>query len=151
MGYGKWAFRESEVMPAGSYFSYTDLVGPGATFMRFTSGAAAPGAWRAPDVGRKSSGQWGAGVKYQLTEATDIGLYHLRYNELLVFAGVRVLRQFLAAGSGPDAHAGAGESGTIELPAALHGEHSPDRRVFPPGWVSTTWPESWHIATVRRC
>ncbi|MBP9218996.1 MAG: DUF1302 family protein [Sterolibacterium sp.] len=101
MGYGKWAFRESEVMPVGSYFSYTDLVGPGATFMRFTSGAAAPGAWRAPDVGRKSSGQWGAGVKYQLTEATDIGLYHLRYNELLGLPEFEYYGNFWQLGQGP--------------------------------------------------
>ncbi len=81
MGYSKWAFRETEVMPVGTYFSSTDLVGPGASFMRFAAGMPL-GAWRAPDEGRKAGGQWGVGAKYRVTEATDIGLYFLRYNEL---------------------------------------------------------------------
>jgi hypothetical protein len=27
------------------------------------------------------SGQWGVGVRYQITENTEVGLFHYRYNE----------------------------------------------------------------------
>lgn len=99
MGYGKWVFRESEVMPVDSYFSYTDLVGPGANFMRFGSGMNT-GAWRAPDEGRKAGGQWGVGLKYQLTEATDVGAYYLRYNELLGLPEFQYGSTFWSLGQG---------------------------------------------------
>ncbi len=79
MSYWKWKFRETEVMPVGTYFNYTDMVGPGASFLREVGNL---GAWRAPDIGRKPQGQWGIGGKYQLTNATNVGLYFLRYNEL---------------------------------------------------------------------
>lgn len=102
MGYGKWAFRESEIMPVDSYFSYTDLVGPGASFMRFGSGVNT-GAWRAPDEGRKAGGQWGVGVKYQLTEATDVGAYYLRYHELLGLPEFQYGSTFWSLGQGPAA------------------------------------------------
>ena len=39
------------------------------------------GMWRNPDIGRTSKGQWGLGAKYQWTDSTDIGLYHLRYTD----------------------------------------------------------------------
>ncbi len=103
MGYGKWAFRETEVMPVGTYFSSSDLVGPGASFMRFTAGSNALGAWREPDVGRKSGGQWGVGAKYQLTDATDVGLYFLRYNELAGLPEFNYGGDFWLLGQGPTA------------------------------------------------
>ena len=101
MGYGKWAFRETEVMPVGTYFNFADLSGPGASFMRFAAGNTFPGAWRAPDVGRKAGGQWGLGAKYQLTEATDIGLYHLRYNEMAGLPEFSYGGDFWQLGQGP--------------------------------------------------
>lgn len=101
MGYGKWEFRETEVPPAGTYFSFNDVVGPGASFLRFTAGTTALGAWRAPDVGRKAGGQWGVGAKYQLTEATDVGLYFLRYNELAGLPEFNYGGDFWLLGQGP--------------------------------------------------
>jgi hypothetical protein len=35
---------------------------------------------RGPDIMPSDHGQWGLGVKYQVTPATGIGLYHLRYH-----------------------------------------------------------------------
>ncbi|MBP9712725.1 MAG: DUF1302 family protein [Sterolibacterium sp.] len=99
MGYGKWTFRESEMMPVNTYFSFNDLVGPGASYMRFGSGVPL-GAWRAPDMGRKVGGQWGVGAKYQITEATDIGLYALRYNALLGLPEFRYGGDFWMLGQG---------------------------------------------------
>ncbi len=106
MGYAKWAFRETEVPPVGSYFSYSDIVGPGGGFMRFMPGVGGPGAgmlgaWRAPDVGRHANGQWGLAVKHQLTDATDVGFYHLRYRELLGLPEFNFTGQFWQLGDGP--------------------------------------------------
>lgn len=106
MAYAKWAFRETEVPPVGSYFSYSDIVGPGGNFMRFMPGVAGPGAgmlgaWRAPDVGRDSGGQWGLAVKHQLTDETDVGLYHLRYRELLGLPEFSHTGNFWQLGEGP--------------------------------------------------
>jgi hypothetical protein len=38
---------------------------------------------RDPDVLPRNGGQWGAGLKYQLTSATNVGLYWLRYHDTL--------------------------------------------------------------------
>jgi hypothetical protein len=84
MAYKKWKFRETEVAPVGTFFSPSDTVGPGAAFL--SAANLGPlgnyGAARAADIGRTASGQWGLGGKYQLTEATGIGLYHLRYTDM---------------------------------------------------------------------
>ena len=105
-GYAKWAFRETEVPPVGSYFSSSDIVGPGGAFMRFMPGVGGPGAgmlgaWRAPDVGRSPGGQWGVAVKHQLTDSTDFGLYHLRYRELLGLPEFSFTGNFWQLGDGP--------------------------------------------------
>lgn len=101
MAYKKWKFRPTEFAPAGTYWSAEDLLAPGGIMQTafewpaFFSNAQleqlkqlfgghaleAYGAYRSPDVGAKNGGQWGLGLKYQWTDATDIGLYHLRYTE----------------------------------------------------------------------
>jgi len=106
MAYKKWKFRDNELPPVGTYFSPADIVGPGANFMSggdmlgvycVTAGTynnfvhpntpcpstGNVGAWNSGDVGRKSSGQWGFGAKYQYTEATEFGGYFLHYNSLV--------------------------------------------------------------------
>ncbi|HET8882441.1 MAG TPA: DUF1302 family protein [Solimonas sp.] len=37
--------------------------------------------YRGKDIEPSTYGQWGAGVKYQLTSVTNVALYHLRYND----------------------------------------------------------------------
>lgn len=98
LAYKKWRFRETEVAPVGTYFSPNDQVGPGSSYLSALS-AVTPmlagfglggianaigdyGAARTEDVGRTSKGQWGIGLKYQLTHETGIGLYHLRYTDV---------------------------------------------------------------------
>lgn len=94
LGYYKFEFKESELSPVGEYFSSTDAVGPGATFIY---GAAnplytafspiVPGTPknlivpRGPDIKPGSSGQWGLGASYQITPQTELSLYYLRYHE----------------------------------------------------------------------
>jgi hypothetical protein len=101
MAYSKWAFRETEVMPVGSYFSPTDMLGAGSSFMRLAAGNPMAGAWREPDAGRKSGGQWGLGAKYQLTDASDVGVYHLRYHDMAGLPEFRYGSDFWLLGVGP--------------------------------------------------
>jgi len=111
MAYYKWKFRDNELPPAGTYFSPADIVGPGANFLAAgdvmgsycsamggldiwlakKDGVVSPrcpasgtfGAGRTADVGRKNSGQWGIGARYQYTDATEFGAYYLRYTALV--------------------------------------------------------------------
>jgi hypothetical protein len=78
MGYAQWEYKPNELNPVGSYFSYADVVGPGAQFI-----AAAPGFHinRGDDVKPRNSGQWGLGTRLRVTDDTEIGLYHLRYHD----------------------------------------------------------------------
>ena len=88
MGYYRLAYKPTELEPAGSYFSTSDIVGPGAEFLYvFVNPAAGiPGAPpmivapRGDDLEPSDHGQWGVGFKYQLTSATNVGLYRLRYH-----------------------------------------------------------------------
>lgn len=103
-------WKPTEVFPAGDLFSVADLVGPGATFAYGSINPAAldgcPGllgplsplcnlggiggpllnAPRTINVQRQSDlrpdddGQFGGGLRYQLTSITSVGAYYLRYH-----------------------------------------------------------------------
>ncbi len=106
MAYKKFKFRPTEAPPVGSYFMPNDAAGTGGRNLLIADIgsmtdmviAANPGlpvsavdslrsletvvVPRGADIGKdNNSGQWGLAAKYQITEDTDIGLYHLRYTE----------------------------------------------------------------------
>ncbi|HJV27661.1 MAG TPA: DUF1302 domain-containing protein [Aromatoleum sp.] len=87
--YYQYEYAPTELDPVGSYFSYTDVVGPGAQFIRAAPGFNIP---RARDLKPSDSGQWGLSARMAVTDETEIGLYHLRYhdknpNVVMNFAG----------------------------------------------------------------
>lgn len=122
MAYKKWKFRETEMAPVGTYFSASDFLGPGAFFEyalpyqglfpllqqnlpALTAGINPAnignyGAYRTYDIGRTAKGQWGVAAKYQLTDKTDIGLYHLNYTETVGFPQMVFGTQYWKKGSG---------------------------------------------------
>lgn len=78
----RFAFKATELDPVGSYFSYSDIVGPGAEFLLVAqlpdgSQLRAP---RTADDEPSDNGQWGVGLEYQLTMTTSVGLFHVRYH-----------------------------------------------------------------------
>jgi hypothetical protein len=77
MAYYRLRYKATELEPAGSYFSTFDGVGPGAEFIRGAPGFNIP---RAEDLQPSDRGQYGLGVNYQLTSATSVGAYWLRYH-----------------------------------------------------------------------
>lgn len=90
----KLDFKPNEIFPLGDYFSPTDAVGPGASFsagaynpvylvnglfgIRATPMVMIP---RYGDEPPSNYGQYGAGLKYQITTASTLGLYRLRYHD----------------------------------------------------------------------
>ncbi len=114
MAYKKLKFQPSEYAPRGTYWSPDDGFTAGGDYLSALPWNAWPpevlqqayreilkspmparlfqglptgsyGAFRLPDIGVTAKGQWGLGAKYQMTDQTDIGLYHLRYTETVGF------------------------------------------------------------------
>jgi len=77
MGYYQWKYRPNEIDGVGSYFSYSDVVGPGAEFIRGAVGFNIP---RGADIRPGNRGQWGLGARWRARSDLELGLYHLRYH-----------------------------------------------------------------------
>lgn len=85
VGYYQYEWDKTQLNPVGDYFG-SDTFGPGAEFYRLASGlvSSLPNGAAVAYAGEKdpsNSGQWGLGVRYRITENTEIGLFHYRYNE----------------------------------------------------------------------
>lgn len=77
MGYYQFTFKPNQIFAPGSYFSTSDVVGPGAEFI-IGPGFRIP---RGPDISPSDWGQWGIGGRFRVFEDTEIGLYQLRYHD----------------------------------------------------------------------
>jgi len=92
LGYYKFQYKATELVPSGDYFSINDGIGPGATFLYGFANplaqlaAVVPGTPATINVplGQyltpSDYGQWGTGLKYQVTPTTNLGVYYLRYS-----------------------------------------------------------------------
>ncbi|WP_178113937.1 MULTISPECIES: DUF1302 domain-containing protein [unclassified Pseudomonas] len=85
VGYYQYEWDKTQLNPVGDYFG-SDTFGPGAEFYRLASGlvSSLPNGAAVAYAGEKdpsNSGQWGLGVRYRITENTEVGLFHYRYNE----------------------------------------------------------------------
>ncbi|WP_425267441.1 DUF1302 domain-containing protein [Cupriavidus lacunae] len=78
LGYYQFQFRPNELVPPGGYFSFSDVVGPGAQFIIGPDGLRIP---RGPDIKPKSHNQWGLGTRWRADKGTEFGLYYLHYND----------------------------------------------------------------------
>ncbi|RAS09379.1 DUF1302 domain-containing protein [Cupriavidus alkaliphilus] len=77
MGYYQFTYKPNQMFAPGSYFSTTDVVGPGAEFI-IGPGFNIP---RGPDIRPSDWGQWGVGARFRVFEDTEIGIYQLRYHD----------------------------------------------------------------------
>lgn len=85
VGYYQYEWEKTDLNPVGDYFG-SDTFGPGAEFYRLGSGqvSSLPNGAAVAFAGDKDasdSGQWGLGVRYRITENTEVGVFHYRYNE----------------------------------------------------------------------
>jgi hypothetical protein len=79
MAYYQFAFEHNDLTAPGSYFNYSDIVGPGAQFL------IGPGGIHIPiggDIKPENNDQWGLGARWRVFGATEIGAYYLHYNDM---------------------------------------------------------------------
>lgn len=77
--YYQYEYKATELDPVGSYFSYADMIGPGAEFIHVIPGFfSIP---KGPDDEPRDSGQWGLSTRFTVGGDTELGLYHLRYHD----------------------------------------------------------------------
>ena len=87
LGYYQWQWKSTELNPTDAFYSSSDVVGPGAEFLLVPSLAPlvpfgiSTQVPRGKDDKPDDSGQWGAGVRYRLGEATELSAYHIRYSD----------------------------------------------------------------------
>ena len=87
VGFYQYEWEKTQLNPVGDYFG-SDTFGPGAEFFRLAPGVIQnlpdqtfTGVNYAGELKPKDSGQWGLGVRYRITENTEVGLFHYRYHE----------------------------------------------------------------------
>lgn len=95
LAYYQYKYKPTEISPAGTYFSYADMIGPGGDriytmanpLLANPATAALPGlpmmlaATRGADIRPGNSGQYGVGVRFRPEAKTEVGLYYLRYHD----------------------------------------------------------------------
>lgn len=86
-GFYQYEWEKTRLNPVGDYFG-SDFFGPGAEFFRLAPGviSALPDntfavANFAGEIDPRDSGQWGVGARFQVSEATELGLYRYRYHD----------------------------------------------------------------------
>jgi hypothetical protein len=96
MGYCQYQYQPNQLDAVGGYFSYSDLVGPGAQFLRFTPGAYSQFGLNFPPASPNITGnavplagtqdarndnQWGIGTRVRVGQESELGLFHLNYHD----------------------------------------------------------------------
>ncbi|WP_179405090.1 DUF1302 domain-containing protein [Burkholderia guangdongensis] len=79
LAYYQFAFEQNKLTAPGSYWSYSDVVGPGAQYIIGPGGLQIP---RGPDEKPNSNNQWGIGARWRVLGDTELGLYYLHYNDM---------------------------------------------------------------------
>ena len=75
----QFGFHETLLPAVGMYTSTSNLLGPGANCgARVMGNCYLP---RGADIRPSSTGQWGIGGRYRVTDETEVGLYYLDYND----------------------------------------------------------------------
>nr|WP_224788984.1 DUF1302 family protein [Pandoraea terrae] len=78
MGYYQFTYQPNQLSAPGSYFSTTDVVGPGAQYIIGPGGFKIP---RGPDITPSNQGQFGLGSRVRVFGDTEVGLYFLNYHD----------------------------------------------------------------------
>jgi len=96
LGYYQYQYKPNELDAVGGYFSYSDLVGPGAAYSLLRPGTFSPFGFNLPPSSpnimgngfpftgenkARNSGQWGMGTRFRVGNETELGLFYLRYHD----------------------------------------------------------------------
>ena len=86
-GFYQYKWEETRLNPVGDYFG-SDFFGPGAEFFRMAPGVVNSlpdktytGVNFTGEIKPHDSGQWGVGTRFQISDATELGVYHYRYHD----------------------------------------------------------------------
>ncbi len=79
IGYYQFSFQQNRLTAPGSYWSYSDVTGPGAQYLIGPGGVLIP---RGPDDKPSARNQWGIGARLRVLGDTELGLYYLHYNDM---------------------------------------------------------------------
>ena len=78
----QFGFHETLLPAVGMYTSTANVVGPGTRCAAALPGGYCPPAYAYKgDIRPSSSGQFGIGGRYRVTDETEVGLYYLSYND----------------------------------------------------------------------
>jgi hypothetical protein len=80
LGHYQFGFHETLLPAPGMYTSTSNALGPAPPAWVSTTVRPA-GVRRGTDIRPSSSGQWGIGGRYRVTDETEVGLYYLNYND----------------------------------------------------------------------
>lgn len=86
-GFYQYKWEKTRLNAVGDYFG-SDFFGPGAQFYRLAPGVVSTlpdhtftAVNYAGEIKPSDSGQWGVGTRYQVSDASEIGIYHYRYHD----------------------------------------------------------------------
>lgn len=86
-GFYQYKWEKTRLNAVGDYFG-SDFFGPGAQFYRLAPGVVSTlpdhtftAVNYAGEIKPSDSGQWGVGTRYQVSDASEIGVYHYRYHD----------------------------------------------------------------------
>ncbi|WP_175690311.1 DUF1302 domain-containing protein [Burkholderia anthina] len=79
LAYWQFAFQPNQLNAPGSYFSASDIVGPGAQYLIGPHGTIIP---RGADIKPNNLDQWGIGARWRVAGDTELGAYYLHYNDM---------------------------------------------------------------------
>lgn len=79
VGYYQFDYKPNVLDGVGSYFSRSDVVGPGAEFSY--SSPLVPNVNKANDLRPHSQGQYGVGTTFTISDVTSGGIYFLNYHD----------------------------------------------------------------------
>lgn len=77
----QFGFHETLLPAVGMYTSTANVVGPGNFCAAPNAGTCPPGLGYQGDIRPSSSGQWGVGGRYRVTDETEVGIYYLNYKD----------------------------------------------------------------------
>lgn len=81
LAHAQFGFHPTLAPAPGSYLNTSDGVGPGATCLNpYIAGRCSFGL-RGDDITPGSTGQWGVGTRYRVSDETEVGMYYLNYHD----------------------------------------------------------------------
>ncbi|MGI2258178.1 DUF1302 domain-containing protein [Shewanella sp. GXUN23E] len=97
MAHWQFNWQETIVPEPGSFLSTSEAVGNGAYCLVIMPDGSCAFGPRGPDVLPDESGQWGAGVRYRVTDVSELGFYYLSYADRIPMVDINPTKNYVPA------------------------------------------------------